>query len=128
MLAKKRVKRYRTQMVQRAPTTSGGRYSRATLEALLLLGKLIRAERIERRWPVQELAERVGVSRDLIQRIERGDPRCGIGAIFEAATITGVPLFERDPGRLGRHLAEQDAKLKLLPKAARRKRAIVDDF
>ncbi|MEO5972966.1 MAG: helix-turn-helix transcriptional regulator [Sphingomicrobium sp.] len=105
-----------------------GRYSRATVEALELLGKLIRAERIERRWPAQELAERVGVSRDLIERIERGDPRCGIGAAFEAAAIVGVALFERDAGRLGRHIADQDARLRLLPKAARHKRAIADDF
>lgn len=104
------------------------RYSRATLDALLLLGKLIRAERIERRWSAQQLSERVGVSRDLIERIERGDPRCGIGTVFEAATIVGVALFERDAGRLGRHIADQDAKLRLLPKAARQKRVIADDF
>jgi transcriptional regulator with XRE-family HTH domain len=107
---------------------SDRRYSRATLEALELLGKMIRAERIERRWSVQELAERVGVSRDLVQRIEHGDPRSGIGAAFEAATLVGVSLFDQEPGRLGRHIAEQDAKLRLLPKAVHKKRAIVDDF
>ena len=104
------------------------RYARTSLQAIELLGKMIRAERVERRWSVQELAERVGVSRDLIQRIEGGDPRCGIGAVFEAAALVGVALFESDPGRLGRHIAEQDAKLRLLPKAVHRKRAIVDDF
>lgn len=102
--------------------------SRTTIEALALLGKLIRAGRIERRWSAQQLAERVGVSRALIQRIETGDPRSRVGAVFEAAVLAGVPLFERDPGRLGRHLAEQDSKLKLLPKAVHQKRAIVDDF
>lgn len=109
-------------------TVPNRRYSRITIQALELLGKLIRAERIERRWSAQELAERVGVSRDLIQRIEHGDPRSGIGAAFEAATLVGVALFEQDPGRLGRHLADQDAKLRLLPKAAHKKRIIVDDF
>jgi transcriptional regulator with XRE-family HTH domain len=115
-------------MTSTHPSASGRRYSRATLEALELLGKLIRAERIERRWSVQELAERIGVSRDLVQRIEHGDPRSGIGASFEAATLVGVNLFERAPGRLGRHIAEQDAKLRLLPKAVHKKRAIVDEF
>lgn len=105
-----------------------GRYSRTTIEAVALLGKLIRAARIERRWSVQGLAERAGVSRALMQRIERGDPRCGIGAAFEAAALVGVALFESDPGRLGRHIAEQDAKLRLLPKAVHQKRALVDDF
>lgn len=104
------------------------RYSRATLQALELLGKLIRTERIERRWSVQELAERVGVSRDLIQRIERGDPRCGIGAAFEAATISGVALFESDPSRLAHYIADQHTRLRLLPKAVHQKRTIVDDF
>lgn len=104
------------------------RHSRTTLRALELLGKLIRVERIERRWSAQDLAGRVGVSRDLIQRIERGDPRCGIGAVFEAATIAGVALFEPDPSRLSRHIADHDAKLRLLPKAVHQKRAIVDDF
>lgn len=103
-------------------------FSRTTLQALQLLGKLIRTERIERRWSAQELAERTGVSRALIQRIERGDPRCGIGAAFEAATLVGVALFEPDPGRLGRHIADQDAKLRLLPKAVHKKRTVVDDF
>ena len=111
-----------------APIASSRRYSRATQEALVLLGKLIRAERIERRWSARELAERAGVSRDLIQRIERGDPRAGIGAAFEAASLVGVKLFEAEPGRLGRHIADQDGKLRLLPKSAHKKRAVADDF
>lgn len=115
-------------MVEAHPSGSAKRHSRTTLKAIELLGKMIRAERIERRWSERELAERAGVSRDLIQRIERGDPRCGIGAAFEAATLVGVDLFEADPGRLGRHIADQDARLRLLPKAAHKKRAIVDDF
>jgi transcriptional regulator with XRE-family HTH domain len=104
------------------------RYSRATLEALTLLGRLIRTARIERGWSAQLLAERAGISRPLLQRIEKGDPRSGIGAVFEAATLTGVALFEPEPGRLGRHIADQDSRLRLLPKAVHKKRAIVDDF
>ena len=111
-----------------AATVNARRYSRATHEALQLLGKLIRAERIERRWSARELAERVGVSRDLIQRIEGGDPRAGIGTAFEAASLVGVALFEAEPGRLGRKIAEQDDKLRLLPKSAHKKRAVADDF
>lgn len=110
------------------PAGATTRYSIATLRATELLGKLIRAQRIERRWSAQELGERIGVSRALIERIEHGDPRCGIGSAFEAATIVGISLFSAEPGRLGGHIAEQDAKLRLLPKAARKKRSIVDDF
>lgn len=104
------------------------RYSRPTKEALALLGRMIRAGRIERSWSAQELAERAGISRPLLHRIERGDPGCGIGAAFEAATLVGIPLFEQEPGRLGRHIADQEAKLRLLPKAVRKKRTLVDDF
>ena len=104
-------------------------YSRPARDALTLLGQLIRANRIERKLSVEGLATRVGVSRDMMRRIEQGDPRCGIGLVFEAATIVGVPLFEEDRDRLGERRAEQAAKLLLMPKAVRRQRTVVkDDF
>ena len=76
--------------------TSARTYSRYAREAVTLLGNLIRVNRIELRLSVQELAERVGISRDMMQRIEQGDPRCGIGLVIEAAAIVGVPLFGAD--------------------------------
>ncbi|WP_281020028.1 helix-turn-helix transcriptional regulator [Minwuia sp. IMCC3060] len=98
-------------------------------EALTLLGQLIRAGRIERKISVQQLAERVGVSRDMIRRIENGDPRCGIGSVFEAATIVGVPLFEAEESRLSMRVAEQAEKLQLMPKTVRETKEVVrDDF
>ena len=104
-------------------------YSRYGREAVTVLGQLIRINRIERKLSVAELAERVGASRDLMQRIEQGDPRCGIGTVFEAAAIVGVPLFEEDRGRLTMRVAEQEKKLRLLPKSIRRTRTVVkDDF
>jgi hypothetical protein len=36
-----------------------------------------------------QLAERAGLSRGLIYRIEKGDLGCAIGAVFEAAAIAG---------------------------------------
>jgi transcriptional regulator with XRE-family HTH domain len=104
-------------------------YPRYGREVVSMLGQLIRINRIERNLSVAELAERVGASRDLMQRIEQGDPRCGIGIVFEAAAIVGVPLFEEDRGRLTMRLAEQEEKLRLLPKSIRRTRtAVKDDF
>lgn len=104
-------------------------YSRYGRGAVALLGQLIRINRIERKLSVAELAERVGASRDLMQRIEQGDPRCGIGIVFEAAAIVGVPLFEEDRGRLTIRVAEQEEKLRLLPKSIRKTRTVVkDDF
>lgn len=104
-------------------------YSRYGREAITILGQLIRTHRIERKISVAQLAERTGVSRDLMQRIEKGDPRCGIGIVFEAASIVGVPLFEADRSRLASHIAEQAEKLTLLPKSVRRAKVTVkDDF
>lgn len=109
-----------------APARTYSRYGR---EAIVVLGQLIRTHRIERKLSVAQLAERVGASRDLMRRIEQGDPRCGIGLVFEAAAIVGVPLFEEDRGRLTMRMTEQEEKLRLLPKSIRKNRTVVkDDF
>lgn len=102
-------------------------YSRHALEALRLLGQSIRAARIERRMTTAELAERIGISRPSLHRIERGDPKIAIGSAFEAATIVGVPLFEVDPSRLAGDLIRLEEKLALLPKMIRAPKVEVDD-
>ena len=105
-------------------------YSRQGKEALTVLGQLIRIHRIEKEMSVLDLAERLGVSRDMMQRIEKGDPRCGIGSVFEAAVIVGVPLFEEEPGRLSEMKTRYAEKINLLPKAIRKtySKVIKDDF
>jgi len=104
-------------------------YSRYSMQALGLLGEMIRAGRIDKKITGEEMASRMGISRSLLQRIEKGNPHCAIGAVFEAAAIAGVPLFETDSERLAAHRAVTGEMLRLLPKTARRpKRAIKDDF
>jgi transcriptional regulator with XRE-family HTH domain len=105
-------------------------YSRYAREAVAMLGNLIRINRIERRLSVQELAERVGISRDMMQRIEKGDPRCGIGLVIEAAAIVRVPLFDADSSKnFTMSVKEQEEKLRLLPKAIHKTRTVIkDDF
>lgn len=104
-------------------------YSRHSRDAIVLLGQMIRLGRINRKLPVAELAERADVSRGLIQRIERGDPGCGIGAVFEVAIIVGIRLFEADEHTLTASIASNQKTLTLLPKSARLSRkAIKDDF
>lgn len=117
-------------MITTQRSTNARTYSRYAREAVTLLGNLIRINRIERRFSVQELAERVGISRDMMQRIEQGDPRCGIGLVIEAAAIVGVPIFDADSSnKLTMHIKEQEDKLRLLPKAIHKTRAVVkDDF
>lgn len=111
------------------PKSAKRTYSRNTRQALLLFGALLRAARIERKIPTRELAERAGISRDMLRRIEKGDPRCEIGVVFELAAILDVPLFDPDPGTLTRHHRDAEARLALLPKSVHAPRAEVkDDF
>lgn len=116
-------------MPKKGKSTSKWTLSRYGREALMLLGQLIRTNRLERQLSVQDLADRVGVSRDMIQRIERGDPRCTIGIVFEAASVVGVALFGADRDRLATMVTEQSEKLSLMPKSVRQTRTVVkDDF
>ena len=111
------------------PKSIARTYSRYAQEASALLGSLIRAARKERKFTAQELADRGGISRGLLQRIEKGDPKCEIGAVFEVATIVGVKLFDADETTLTRRLRQTEDKLSLLPQRIRtRKRAVHDDF
>lgn len=103
--------------------------SRYTQTALELLGQSIRAERIAGHMTAEQLALRAGISRSLLQRIEKGDPGCAIGAVFEVAAIAGVPLFAADPQDLGTLARASGEKLTLMPKAVRQPRKMVkDDF
>lgn len=117
-------------MITTQRSTNARTYSRYAREAVTLLGKLIRINRIERRLSVQQLAERVGISRDMMQRIEQGDPRCGIGLVIEAAVIMRVPLFDTDSSKnFTVSIKEQEEKLRLLPKAIHKARTVLkDDF
>ncbi len=104
-------------------------YSRYGRDAAILLGQLIRLGRAERRMTVEELAERAGVSRGLIHRVEKGDPGCAIGAVFEAAAIVGVRLFDADQPTLAGRVATNAATLTLLPQTVRASSgAVKDDF
>jgi transcriptional regulator with XRE-family HTH domain len=104
-------------------------YSRYSRDAAVLLGQLIRRARIERKLTAGELAERAGVSRGLVQRIENGDPGCAIGAVFEAAAIVGVRLFDADQATLTGAINANTTVLSLLPKAVRAPRIETkDDF
>lgn len=102
-------------------------YSRYAREALSLLGKQIRLGRKQRRWSEHELAERAGIARATLQKIEKGDPGCAIGLVFEVATLVGVTLFEGELPGLARQHERLDDKLALLPKAVRSPDTAVDD-
>jgi transcriptional regulator with XRE-family HTH domain len=104
-------------------------YSRYSRDAAALLGVLIREARNERNLTAQELADRAGISRGLLQRIEKGNLKCEIGAVLEVATIVGVKLFDPDESTLTKYLHQTREKLMLLPKSVRKKiKEVRDDF
>lgn len=104
-------------------------YSRYAREAAELLGHLVHNARVERELTIAEVAERAGISRGLVHRIEKGDMGCSIGAAFEVAAIVGLRLFEAEPTTLTRHLSMARDKLALLPGSVRTgARKVKDDF
>ncbi|MGA2051462.1 MAG: helix-turn-helix transcriptional regulator [Terracidiphilus sp.] len=104
-------------------------YSRQNLEALELLGQMIRVGRIDHKMTAQEMANRAGISRPLLRRIEGADPSCAVGSVFEVAVIAGVPLFGGEPDRLQTQRSALMEKLSLLPQRTRKSRRVIhDDF
>ena len=102
-------------------------YSRYSSDAVQLMGNLIRTARKERKLTTQEVAERAGISRGLLRRIEKGDLKCSIGAVFEVATIVGIKLFDAEETTLSRHIRQTEEKLALLPKSVRKTTKVVND-
>ena len=96
----------------------------------MLLGQLVRKARIDRKMSTLNLAERAGISRGLLRRIEAGDPGCTIGAVFEVATIVGVRLFDSEQVRISQAIENNREVLTLLPKSIRtpRTEVVKDDF
>ena len=111
------------------PASKKRNYARYTLSATQLLGRLVELERKSRRMTAQELAERLGVARGTIQRLEAGDPKVELGLAFEACALMGIRLFEEDQSGLTGRLDQAGKHLALLPKYSRARHMVVsDDF
>jgi len=102
-------------------------YSRITRHAATLLGKQIRIARKELKMTTQDLSDRAGISRGLLQRIEKGNLKCQIGAVFEVATLVGLKLFDTDESTLIVRIRQADDKIALLPKHIHPSKKVVDD-
>lgn len=104
-------------------------YARYTLEGLALLGKMIRHGRKQRKMTEHELADRLGVARSTLQRMERGDPKVEIGLMFEAAALVGVRLFDSDERGVTALSDRMDDRIAVLPKHVYKTgRKVVDEF
>ena len=102
-------------------------FSRYTEEAVRLLAGRIKTTRLERSITAQDLAERTGISRDLLYRIGHADPVCSIGVVFEVATLLGITLFQSDYDELRLKNKIVEDRLALLPSRARTAKVEVDD-
>jgi transcriptional regulator with XRE-family HTH domain len=98
-----------------------------TQTTLHVFGNMLRAARQERKMSQQELAERLGVSRQTVSALEKGEAKVAIGTVFEAAAIVGIPLLA-DSNRDLQRLATTVAGLaSLLPERARSTSVELDD-
>lgn len=112
------------------PASKKQSYARYTLAAIERLAQLVSIARKEQRVTAQDLADRLGVTRAMVHRLEAGSPKIDIGVAFEACTILGIPLFgEEDLTSLTFRLDEGRKRLALLPQYARaRDVELADDF
>ncbi|MCW3066336.1 MAG: helix-turn-helix protein [Solirubrobacterales bacterium] len=94
-------------------------YSETVRHAAGLLGAQIRQARIQRDWTVRHLAERAGISKDTLLKVEHGDPSVALGTAFDLAVLVGVPLFFDDRRRLASEAARAQERATLLARRVR---------
>ena len=100
----------------------------AIVEILNRLGRNIRTARLRRRLSIEELAERIGISRYVLADVEKGKPTTAIVAYIGALWVLGLHKDIRelaDPDR--------DEEGKILerarsPRTAPKRKIIDDDF
>ena len=104
-------------------------YSRYTKDAAVLMGKNIQLARKERKISERDFADRIGISPTTLRKIEKGDLKCELGIVFEAAALVGVKLFDIDSRQsFSTSLERVNDKLALLPKSIRRPKGADDAF
>lgn len=91
-------------------------YSHYAQDATTLLGLLIQSARKEKKMTAAELAERAGISRSTLHKIEHGNLTCEVGIVFEVAAIAGILLFEMNPIGMSLEKERMQSKQHLLPK------------
>lgn len=104
-------------------------YARYTSEVINLLSKMIRHGRKQRKMTEMELAERLGIARSTLQRLEKGDPKVEVGLMFEAAALVGVKLFDSDEKGINTLSGRMDDRIAILPKHIyKTEKKLVDEF
>ncbi|MCK9304984.1 MAG: helix-turn-helix domain-containing protein [Bacteroidales bacterium] len=65
-------------------------YPAEVVSMMTLLGERICIARTRRRWSMEILAERIGVGRRTVARLEKGDPGVALGVFFTTLWVLGV--------------------------------------
>ena len=106
-------------------------YSRHSHILASILGQMIQLARKKRRLSEQALAERTGMSRATLRRIESGDMKCEVGLVLELTTLLQIPVLATnnaaDLETMQKHLTDS---LTLSPKRIRAaaEPPLYDDF
>lgn len=79
------------------------------LRQLAALGERLRLARLRRKLTTELFAERMGISRETLRRLERGDPTIAMGTYMRALRVLGldsdIDLIAKDD-ELGRKLQD----------------------
>ncbi len=102
-------------------------YLNTTADAARVLGLQLASARRQQRRTSTEVAERAGITRVTLSRVERGDPAVAIGIYFEVASVLSVPLFGAERSELAELAARGEMELALLPRRVRRPPVTIDD-
>jgi len=100
----------------------------AVTSTLVSLGQNIRTARLRRKLRLEDLAERIGISRYVMSDIEKGKPTTAIAAYIGALWALGLvdqmkEIAHPDNDEEGKILERSRA-----PKTARQKRRLDNDF
>ncbi len=68
-------------------------FPKAPAQSLILLGQMLEFARKDRHWRQSELAERIGITRQTLARMEAGGGKVAIGHYFAAAWLLDLPIF-----------------------------------
>ena len=100
-------------------------------ESLKEIGGLIACARKEKQWTQEELAQRIGINRMTVGRIEKGASEVAIGWYLIAAWLLGLPILTwqaMGEGRSDTVVSDLLTKLKrALPNRVRGRRKTIDN-
>ena len=100
----------------------------AVEDILNRLGRNIRTARLRRKLSMEELAERVGISRYVLADIEKGKPTTAIAAYLGALWVLGLLRDMREVADPDRDEEGKILERARSPKTAPKRKTIDDDF